>query len=102
MKTQETQKTEATTQKIQLVKGEFTPSEASHIIMKLIDEKINFHKIQRLQIFEGNTISQTPELNDRIKELQKEKEVVREFIKNNRQSGYTMKIDGVLEISVSK
>tara|TARA_R110001583_G_scaffold31463_5_gene107602 strand:+ start:464 stop:616 length:153 start_codon:yes stop_codon:yes gene_type:complete len=41
METKELKKTEEVSQKIQLVKGEFTPSEASHIIMNLIDEKIN-------------------------------------------------------------
>ena len=35
-------------QKFQLVKGDFTPSEASDVIMSLIDEKINFHQKQRL------------------------------------------------------
>ena len=73
MEPKELTEIETTTQKIQLVKGEFTPSEASHIIMNLIDEKINFHKLQRLQMWEGNHKSKTDQLDGRIEELEKEK-----------------------------
>lgn len=100
MATKELAQTEKATQKIQLVKGEFTPSEASHIIMKLIDEKINFHKIQRLQIWEGNHKCETKELDGRIEELQKEKEITRAFINQTRGLGKKLHINGVLEISV--
>jgi len=72
MEPKELTEIEITTQKIQLVKGEFTPSEASHIIMNLIDEKINFHKLQRLQMWEGNHKSKTEQLDGRIEELEKE------------------------------
>lgn len=102
MATKELTQTEKATQKIQLVKGEFTPSEASHIIMKLIDEKINFHKIQRLQIWEGNHKCETKELDGRIEELQKEKEITRAFINHTRGLGKKLNINGVLEISVIK
>lgn len=100
METKEMTQTEKATQKVQLVKGEFTPSEASHIIMKLIDEKINFHKIQRLQIWEGDHNCETKELDGRIEELQKEKEVTRAFINKTRGLGKNLKINGLIEISV--
>ena len=93
---------EKVTQKIQLVKGEFTPSEASHIILNLIDEKINFHKLQRLQIWEGDDKCKTDNLDGRIKELEKEKKIAREFIKSTRGLGQNLKIDGVLEITVAE
>ena len=92
--------TQKTTKKIQLVKGDFTPSEASHVIMNLMDEKINFHKIQRLQIWEGNHKCETSELDGRIAELTKEKEIAREFINKARSQGLKLKINGVLEISI--
>lgn len=100
METKELKKSEKVAQKIQLVKGEFTPSEASHIIVNLIDEKINFHKIQRLQIWEGNHKCKTDQLDERIKELEKEKVIAREFINKARSLGQKLKINGILEISV--
>ena len=51
METKETEQLEKTKQTIQLVKGEFTPSEAAHVIVGLIDEKINFHKIEFCEKF---------------------------------------------------
>lgn len=100
MKTKELKQIEKSAQSIQLVKGEFTPSEASHVIMSLIDEKINFHKIQRLQIWEGNHKCKTGELDGRIKELENEKEIVRDFINKMRAQSKNLNINGILEITI--
>ncbi len=101
MKTQELDKAKVSTQKIQLVKGEFTPSEALDIVRSLIDEKINFHKIQRLQLWEGNHACNTNQLDGRIKELELEKEKTREFIAEMRTQGKNLMINGVLEIKIA-
>lgn len=37
------------TKHIKLVDGEFTPSQALDILSTLIDEKINYHKVEKLQ-----------------------------------------------------
>jgi hypothetical protein len=102
MKLKEVTQIEKATQKIQLVKGDFTPSEASDVIMSLINEKINFHKLQRLQMWEGNHKCKTDQLDGRIGELEKEKEIAREFINNSRGLGQNLRINGILEISVAK
>ncbi|WP_149277334.1 hypothetical protein [Pareuzebyella sediminis] len=101
METVETVKTEKTTQKIQLVKGAFTASEACDVVCALIDEKINFHKIQRLQIWEGNHASKTGHLDGRIQELQEERKLAKQFIMANKGKGYNLKIQGTLEITVA-
>lgn len=87
-------------QKLQLVKGEFTPSEASHIITNLLDQKINFHKIQQLQVWEGDHKCETESLETRIQELQQEKLIANEFIHTIQNLGKKLKINGVLEIEV--
>lgn len=86
-------------QKIQLVQGDFTPSDASHVIMSLLDEKINFHKIQRLQVLSGDQKCVTGDLDDRITELEKEKEIARAFISEKRKLGQRLQIDGILTLS---
>ena len=101
MKAKEIAQTDEKIKKIQLVKGEFSPSEASHIISSLIDEKINFHKIQRLQMWEGNHKCKPEELNGRIEELEKEKEITRAFINSMRGLGKNLKIAGSLKITVA-
>lgn len=102
MKTQELKSKKAIDQNIELVNGTFTASEASHIINRLIDEKINFHKIQRMQRFESDHITGSDFLNDRIYELEKEKEISKDFISKVRTAGGKLKINGILEISVIK
>ncbi len=91
-----------TDQKINLVEGEFTASEASFVVSALIDEKINFHKLQRLSWCEGDQFADTCYPDGRIKELMDEKEIAREFIKNMRQSGAKFQIKGELTISLAE
>jgi hypothetical protein len=102
MKSKEVTQIEKETQKIQLVKGDFTPNEASDVIMSLINEKINFHKLQRLQMWEGNHKCIPDQLNGRIEELEKEREIARGFINSIRGLGKNLKINGILEISVTQ
>lgn len=91
-----------TTQKIQLVEGEFTVSEASDVVLSLLNEKINFHKLQRLSLCEGHESANTKFPDGRITELEHEKSVAKEFFAEARSKGTTIKIDGVLNISISK
>lgn len=100
METKKITQLENVTQKIQLVKGEFTPSEASSVIINLINEKINYHKLQRLQIWENNHNSKTDYLDSRIKELEKEKEIATHFINRSEDMGLQLKVNGVLEITI--
>ena len=100
METKKLAKTKTTKSKIQLVKGEFNASEAYDVIMSLIDEKINFHKLQRLQLWEGNHLCETDMLDGRINELLQEKKSTKEFLANTRASGKNYTINGVLEIKL--
>ena len=92
----------STTQKIQLVEGEFTVSEASDVVLSLLNEKINFHKLQRLSLSEGSDSANTNYPDGRITELQHEKSVAKEFFAEARGKGKTIKIDGILNISINE
>jgi hypothetical protein len=89
-------------QKVQLVEGRFTPSEAADVISALIAEKINFHKIQRLSHLEGDETADCSQSNSRIKELEDERMIAREFIKIAKMEGYNIRINGTLEISFAE
>ena len=86
-------------QKVQLVEGTFSPSEASDIITALIGEKINFHKLQRLSLTEGSSLANCSYADGRIKELLEEKKIAKEFLKLARNEKMNVKINGTLEIS---
>ena len=91
-----------TKQEVQLLEGEFTCSEASFIINELINEKINFHKLQRLRLSEGDENCDTRYANQRIAELENEKLIAKGYIDKARQQGYDVFIDGVLDIRFVK
>ena len=102
MHTQEMEPATATRQKVQLVKGAFTTSEAADIVGALIDEKINFHKIQRLQRWEGNHKSDTGDLNDRIAELEASRDQALAYISQMRKQGKVLQIRGTLELTFAE
>ncbi|PIB30849.1 hypothetical protein BFP77_03480 [Maribacter sp. 4U21] len=91
-----------TMQKINLVDGNFTVSEASDVVLALLNEKINFHKLQRLSLCEGYSEANTKYPDERITELEHEKSIAKDFFAQARAEGLTLKIDGVLKISVNK
>ena len=86
-------------QKVQLVEGTFTPSDASDVISALIGEKINFHKLQRLSLTEGSDTANCSYENSRIEELLKEKKIAKEFLALARKENVNVRINGTLEIS---
>ncbi len=85
-------------QKVQLVDGKFTPSEASDVIKGLIQEKINFHKLQRLSICEGDEKGDCRYPDGRVTELVAELSVAQEIIAEARQKGKQLRINGILEL----
>ena len=102
METKKTFKSEIHAQEIQLVKGEFTPSQASDVIMALINQKINYHKIEGLQNWERNHKYDQEPLNNRINELEEEKRIAAAFISKMREQGKNLKIKGIIEMTASE
>jgi uncharacterized protein with FMN-binding domain len=91
-----------TKQKIQLVDGTFTPSETADVVIALLQEKINFHKLQRISWCEGNSDSDTHYPDERIAELEAEKNTIKEFVAQVRSEGKKLRINGVLEITLKE
>jgi uncharacterized protein with FMN-binding domain len=87
-------------QKINLIDGIFTASETADILRGMIDQKINFHKIHRLCITEGNQDDSCSYDNGRIAELMQEKEKLNAFIKQVREQGGALQIKGNIEITL--
>jgi hypothetical protein len=101
MQTQELEQVKKTKQNIQLVEGEFTPSEALHVVSTLLNEKINFHKLQRLTMLEGDCHSQTRYADNRITELENEKRIAKDFITKMRKEGIKLRINSTIEITAA-
>lgn len=100
MNTNELTKTEQFNKTIQLVRGEFIPTEASDVILALIDEKITFHQKQRIQKWEQNHKNNSEDIEDRIKQLENEKQIAKEFIAQAKNLNSNITINGILEIAI--
>lgn len=87
-------------QKVQLVDGVFTPSEAKDIVNALIKEKINFHKIHRLSMCEGNMNSDTSFDDGRVSQLLGEKEAFKAIYDEARLNGKKLRISGILDVEL--
>jgi uncharacterized protein with FMN-binding domain len=89
-----------TEQKINLIDGSFTASEASDIINNILKVKINFHKLQSISLLEGNVNDPCEFDNSRIHELLNEQKIAKEFFKNVRLNGKKLKINSTIHISL--
>ena len=93
-------KTAEVINKLQLVDGEFTTSEASDVINALIKEKINFHKLHRLSIYERYMDTNTDFDDSRISQLQKAQTEFIEICNEARLAGKKIRINGVLNVEI--
>ncbi|SDG64320.1 hypothetical protein [Psychroflexus sediminis] len=85
--------------KVKLVDGEFTPTQASDILNALIDQKINYHKIENLQHWEQNHNNDSKPFITRIQALEKEKEAVDRYISEIRKEGKKISINGIITLN---
>lgn len=96
----ETKSTETLNQKIKLINGNFTSSEAKDILNGLLDIKINFHKLQRLSRTEGNMNDSCEFDTGRIIELIDSKQNLKPFLTDVRINGKKLKIESTITITV--
>lgn len=88
------------TQKINLIEGDFTASEAADIINDVLKVKINFHKIQRLSITEGNNENKCEFDSERIEELLNEQRIAKEFFSQARIQGKKLNMTSTINITI--
>ena len=87
-------------QKLRLIEGTFSAQEAMDLMNALLNEKINFHKLQRLSACEGNMGADTRFPDGRIKELEAEKQNARAFINVKEGGMKRFRINGTIELEL--
>ncbi|AEE18999.1 MULTISPECIES: hypothetical protein [unclassified Dokdonia] len=102
MKTLQTETATMTDQKINLIDGVFTATEAGDILHAMLDKKINFHKLQRLSRTEGNIDDACEYDSGRIIELLDEKGKLKSFLSDVRADGGKLEIKSTVEIRIKK
>lgn len=102
MKMVQTLETVKTEQEINLIDNVFTAAEAATIINDVLNAKINFHKIKRLSIKEGNENDACAYDNGRIQELLNEQQIAKEFFSQARIQGIKLKIKSKVYIELEE
>ena len=92
--------TKENTQTLNLIDGTFTKREALNIINSIVDVKIDFHKIHRLSIQEGNETEDCVFDNSRIKELMASKKETKAFLRALESKGQNIRISSTVTISL--
>lgn len=87
-------------QRISLADGDYSPSHASDLVSSLIEEDINFHKLQRLSILEGNVNAPVQDINANIRALNEEKKILKDIIREARMEGRNVKVHATINITV--
>ncbi|WP_127844115.1 hypothetical protein [Psychroflexus aestuariivivens] len=100
METKNTTTKAIDTKEINLVDGEFTKSQAMDIVSALIDQKINYHRIEGMQFWESNHQIDKKPINNRVEQLKAEKEKFQDMIRSLSSNQTKLKIDGVLKIEI--
>jgi hypothetical protein len=93
---------ESVNQQLKLIEGKFTRGEALSIINNVVDVKLNFHKLQRLSITEGNMDDKCVYDNSRITELINDKADIKAFLSSLEGNDCNIKISSTIHISVEK
>lgn len=87
-----------TDKKVKLVDGEFTPAQTLNILNDLIDQKINYHKLENIRQWEQNhKIDEKPFIK-RIEELEDEKKALKSYISEMGQEVKNLSISGIITI----
>mgnify|MGYP006177277625 CR=1 FL=1 len=87
------------TQKIQLIKGDFTNDEAKEILLNLINAKINFHNLKNFSDDERSGKQDEISLK-RIIELTESQEVISEIINHATKENLKIKIESDIFLTV--
>lgn len=85
-----------------MMEDKFTCSEAKDLICQMIDQQINFYKLQYMSIWEGNHSMTTTHLENKIADLVEQKEEINRLIKHAKEEGYNLSIDSKVEIRLDR
>ncbi len=80
-----------------LVKGDFSPEEASEIVNALFSKKINFHEVKNFsQLIRFG--SKDPDTTERISQLKLNQKHARKLIREARETGKTLRVNSTITI----
>ncbi len=92
---------DTTKHEFQLIEGEFFPNEALKLLMSLLNNKINYHQLESFsnQIRIGSDFSHSKK---RVEYLKQSIEDIKLILKDAEESGKQLKIESIIQITLSE
>lgn len=85
---------------LKLIEGTFSPASTSDLLKGFINEKINYHKVNKLMLTEANHNDETSYDNSRINELRGDLEKLKEALKYARENNKKFKLSSTVSIEL--
>ncbi|AFL82278.1 hypothetical protein Aeqsu_2831 [Aequorivita sublithincola DSM 14238] len=86
---------------VDLIKGEFTPDEATEILFSIIGDKIRFNNRQIFSL-EVRNIGNPEKYKTRLEELKVSKEIVSKLIQNAKKDNCMIEINSTILIKINQ
>ncbi|SNR15808.1 hypothetical protein [Tenacibaculum jejuense] len=86
---------------LKLIDGTFTPMHTEDLLKSFINTKINYHKLHRLIILEGDHNNDTAYDNNRIHELKADKIHLSEIIAFAKANNKNIKLKSTISIELT-
>ena len=87
-------------QEVKILNGTYPPSEARQLICSVIDNQINFYKLQHLSHWERNHKTGRDFLDQKVEELTNKRCELMEIIKQARLEGRQVTFGGCIELTI--
>lgn len=84
---------------LNLISGKYTPAEAREILLKLVDIKINFHKIKNLKS-QVNSEMPDAESTNRLAELQEIRSQIVSLIQEAIEGNHHVEVESILNLAL--
>lgn len=85
-----------------LVQGLFTPTDAKDVVNPIIDQKINFYRLQQVKDMVAEEGYGKGNFATEIEDLRKLKEELKDFIDLAKQTGHRLEIKAHIDIKLVK
>lgn len=86
-------------QKLELINGQYTPTDAREVLLALINHKINFNNMAAFSA-EERTNESVEHYRKRVKQLQELREAVINLIEEAAAGGYDLRINGSFGVTL--
>ncbi|MEM9023082.1 MAG: hypothetical protein AAGB22_05040 [Bacteroidota bacterium] len=90
------------TEQLALIEDEMSATQAADMLMAMLDEAVNFYRLQKLQVLIGDECNDCVDQEVKINLLQDRKKTLKSFLDRAKAGGYTLGVSGDIKFTLRK